>query len=81
MYTYIFQVHFEVQPKDFREHQGIIWNMENDGIKWNMVEYGSCLKHFGFCDDLKSVKIPDNPRPPPPKLWKGVGEGEETNVT
>ena len=52
----MYMVHFEVQPKDFREHQGIRWNMENDGIKWNMVEYGSCLKHFGSCDDLKSVK-------------------------
>ena len=45
----MYMVHFEVQPKDFREHQGIKWNMENDGIKWNMVEYGSCLKHFGSC--------------------------------
>ena len=52
----MYMVHFEVQPKDFREHQGIRWNMENDGIKWNIVEYGSCLKHFGSCDDLKSVK-------------------------
>ena len=59
--------------------------MENDGIKWNMVEYGSCLKHFGSCDDLKSVKtwtqmrkneIHEQTFPPPQAMERGGGGAE-----
>ena len=42
----MYMVHFEVQPKDFREHQGIRWNMENDGIKYyDNGKKDSCIDH------------------------------------
>ena len=76
---------FEVQPKDFREHQGIRWNMENDGIKYyDNGKKDSCIDHHKpniSSPPPLSQTIPDLPPPPPPSYEKGGGEGEKTNVT
>ena len=91
---YIFQVS-EVQASkctwyilrsNLRISENIRENMENDGIKYyDNGKKDSCIDPGMVHIDL----IPTNehrPRqsqtfPPPPKLWKGVGEGEKTNVT
>ena len=75
----MYMVHFEVQPKDFREHQGIRWNMENDGIKYyDNGKKDSCIDHHK--PNISSP--PPCPRqsqtfPPPPLSYeKGGGGGE-----
>ena len=73
----MYMVHFEVQPKDFREHQGIRWNMENDGIKYyDNGKKDSCIDHHK--PNISPPPVPDNPRPsPPPPYEKGGGGGGE----
>ena len=76
----MYMVHFEVQPKDFREHQGIRWNMENDGIKYyDNGKKDSCIDHH---KPNISSPPPPCPRqsqtfPPPPSYEKGGGRGRK----